>query len=399
LKILNISLIDPVFIDSYNKKQKEFNLIEAVISVMAKHLYESSNIFEVVAIDDQTPIAIQASDKSNLAICESSEKLISFYGIKILEILIDEKEIQRMLKMLKDSVYNYTPGKSSPMAISTLENSLIFFFCVLKAKAFFNIGLGEIIDSLKNLIKKEISFIENFKRDNLSEQKKDENYLDSIKASNKRLKLQTALLRIISENSVKFYDEALKKDSQANIKNSKNLSYLKEFLKIIMDIFEKSSDEENICSLLDHLRENVLFLSNNESELNSTQSDLTGSNAKSTAFAIFGGASKDGNAAKFEENIIEKLTSNLINLFRKNIDNLKIAKNIIEIFKVILKKKPEICDLLVKAGCPRLLTSLLENTQDADLAKKALQLFKTLGLSSEENSKMLANQCNKKFYN
>jgi hypothetical protein len=399
LKIINISLIDPVFIDSYNKKQKEFNLIEAVISVMAKHLYESSNILEVVAIDDQTSNAIQASNNSNIEICESTEKLISFYGIKILEKLIDEKEIQRMLKMLKDSVYNYTPGKSSPMAISTLENSLIFFYCVLKAKAFFNIGLGEIIDSIKNLIKKEISFIENFKRDNISEQKKDENYLDSIKASNKRLKLQISLLRIISENSVKFYDEALKKDSQANIKNSKNLSYLKEFLKIIMDIFEKSSDEENICSLVDHLRENVLFLSNNESELNATQSDLTGSNAKSTAFAIFGGAAKDGNAAKFEENIIEKLTSNLINLFRKNIDNVKIAKNIIEIFKVILKKKPEICDLLVKAGCPRLLTSLLENTQDAYLAKKALQLFKTLGLSSEENSKMLANQSNKKFFN
>lgn len=392
MKILNISLIDPVFIDLYNKKTKDFKLIDSVISVIAKHLYESSNIFEVVKIDDQTSSTTKVSNDDNLEMCESTEKLISFYGIKILEKLNDEKEILRMLRIFKDSVYNYSPGKSSPISITTLENALIFFFCVLKSKVFFHIGLGEIIDSLKNLIKKEISFIENFKKDNLNDQKKDENYLDTIKASNKRLNLQTALLRLISENCIKYYDEALKKDPQANIKNSKNLAFLKETLKIIIDVHEKSSDDENIWNLLEHLKENVLFLSNNESELNATQTDLTGGSAKNNAFAIFGAANKD--ASKFEENIIETLTSNLINLFRKNIDNAKIAKNIIEIFKSIVKKKPEICDLLVKAGCPRLLISLVENTQDADMAKKALQLFKTLGLSNEENSKMLANQSN-----
>lgn len=362
---------------------------------MAKHLYESSNIFEVVAIEDQSANSSLASQNFSYEICESTEKLISYYGIKILEKLIDEKEILRMLKILKDSVYSYTPGKTSPEAVGTMENALIFFFCVLKAKAFFSIGVSEVLESLKNLINKEMSFIENFKKDNLSEQKKDENYVDTIKSSNKRLRLQSAILRLISENCIKYYDEALKKDSQANIKNSKNLAHLKETLKIIMDIFEKSSSDENICDLLSHLRENVLFLSNNESELNATQSDFAGSNAKSSAFAIFGGAAKDiSNSAKFEETIIEKLTTNLINLLRKNLDNAKIASNVIEIFKAFGKNKPEICDLLVKAGCPRLLMSLLENTQDAELAKKALNLFKMLALSSEENSKMLANQSN-----
>jgi len=386
------------------KQQKEQSLVEAVISVMAKHLYESSNIFEVLAIEDQTTSnSPQASQSDSSEVCKSTEKLISYYGIKILEKLIDEKEILRMLKILKDSVYSYSPGKSTGEAISTLESSLIFFFCVLKAKSFFNIVLGEVLESLKNLIKKELSFIENFKKDNLSEQKKGEKYLYTIKASDKRLRLQTALLRLISSNCIKYYDEALKKDSQANIKNSKNLAILKETLKIIMDVFEKSSSEENICGLLEHLQENVIFLSNNESELNATQIDSTGSNAKSTAFAIFGGgASKDkdsnktnnNSAVKFEETIIEKLTANLINLLRKNLDHAKIARSVIEIFKVIVKKKPEMSDLLVKAGSPRLLMTLLENTQEAGLAKIALQLFKTLSLSSEDNSKMLANQSN-----
>jgi len=394
LKILNITLIDPVFVDLYKKNTKDYNLIDSVISVMAKHIYESSNIFEVVAIDQENANLTKLINENN-DFSEGTEKLINYYGINILEKLIDEKEILRMLKVFKDLVYGYIPGKSLPDTISGMENVMIFFYCVLKVKGFFSIGLADIIDSLKNLIKKEIIFIENFKKDNLSEQKKDDNYVDTIKASKKRLRLQIALLKLISENCIIFYEEALRNDSQANIKNSKNLGFLKEILKIVLDIFEKSSDEENILRLLEYLKDNILFLANNESELNTTDINLKINSIQSSAFAIFGGASKENSksiAAKFEETIIEKLTSNLINLLRKNLDNANISKNIIEIFRTIVKKKPEISDLLVKAGCPRLLITILENTQDIVLAKKSLLLFKTLSLSSEENSKMLSNQ-------
>lgn len=398
---MNTSLIDPTFLDKYNKNNTELNLVEAVISVMAKHIYESSNIYDVVSIKEpnNNPANANQALRENgydKEIADNTENLISVYGIKILEKLIDEKEVLRMIKAFKDLVSAYVPDKSLPDLIIDLEKSLLFFFCVLQVPRYFFLGLTEIIEALKSLIKKEITFIENFKKDNLSENKKDEKYQDCINSSHKRLYLQTAILLLISEKCMRIYEDTIKKDGSAQARNGKTLGYLKEILKILTDFFDKSSDEANVLELLKHLNNNISFLLTYESELNTTEVDLS-SNTKNSAFSFFGANKKEAemSKAKFDETIIEKLTANLTNLLRKNIDNDNISASIITTFEAITRKKAEICDLLVKLGCPRLLMQILENTQDLDLAKKAMQLLKILTFSSDENLQMISKQSNK----
>ena len=352
---------------------------------MAKHIYESSNILDVLNIEDPNNKVMNNTESSPQN--ENTEKLISSYGIKILEKLIDEKEVLRIIKILRDSVNTYIPGKSPASHITELENALLFCYCILQIKNFFHTGLNDLIESLKSLIKKEVSYIENFKKDNLSKEKKEEKFTDEIKSSNKRLFLQTSLVKLISENCMKYYEDSTKLDN-ANKQNLKNLTYLKEILKIILEFFDKSSDDDILLTLLGHLKENIEFLLNYESELNTQE--LIPVIGKNSAFSVFNVASKESN--KFDETIIEKITTNLINLFRKNLENPKISKEICTIFQSIAKKKPEICDLLVKAGCPRLLLTILENASDVELAKKALVLLRTITLSSDENLKMVSNQ-------
>lgn len=369
--------------DIYKKDPKQYKIIESVVSVMARHLYESSNIFDVVNVINAD--GNKDEPKTDKPLDEETEKVIESYGIKILEALVDQAEVFRMLKVLKESSEKFVPGKSLPQAVVELEDALLFFYCMLKVKKYFEIIIREIIDIVKALIKKEVSYIENYKKDNLNEQKKNEKYHDELKASTKRIKLQSGILQLISSECMNLHDEQAKADSQGAIKNNSNLTHLKTILKTFMEFFEKSSDEENINRILDHINKNIQFYLTYESDLNATEVETN----KNAAFAKF----QKGNS-KFEETIIEKLTSNLISLLRKNMDNPDISKNIMKILQAITKKKMEICDLLVKAGCPRLLMSILENTQDPEIAKHALLLLKTLTFSSEENTNMLLNQSN-----
>jgi hypothetical protein len=370
--------------DKYKKDPKEYKIIDGVVSVMARHLYETSNIFDVVnAINAD---GNKDEPKKEKPLDEETEKIIESYGINILDSLVEMNEVTRMMKILKESSISFIPGKSLPQAAEELENALLFFYCMLKVKKYFNVIANEIIDIIKALIKKEVSFIENYKKDNLNEQKKNEKYHDELKASAKRIKLQSSVLQIISSECMSAHEDQVKDDSQKAIKNNINLNHLKTLLKTFMEFFEKSSDEENINSILEHIKKNTQFYLTYEHDLNISEIET---NNKNAAFSKF---QQKTNNNKFEETIIEKLTSNLISLLRKNIDHPEISKNIMKILQGITKKKPAICDLLVKAGCPRLLMTILENSQNPDIAKPALNLLKTLTFSSEENTDMLINQ-------
>jgi hypothetical protein len=382
--MINSAFSDSTFMDKYKKDPNQYNIIEGVVSVMARHLYESSNIFDEVNIVNVE--GNKDEPKKDIPINEETEKIIESYGIKILDSLVEMDEVTRMMKVLKDSSNSFIPGKSPPQAIVELEDALLFFYCMLKVKKYFNKIANEIIEIIRALIKKEVSYIENYKKDNLNEQKKNEKYHDELKASKKRIKLQSGLLQLISSECMSAHDEQAKDDSQKALKNNSNLNHLKILLKTFMEFFEKSSDEENINIMLEHIKNNIQFFLTYEHDLNSSEVEI---NNKNSAFTKF---QTKGNNNKFEETIIEKLTSNLISLLRKNIDNPEISKNIMKILQEITKKKPAICDLLVKAGCPRLIMTILENTQNPDIAKPALNLLKTLTFSSEENTNMLLNQ-------
>ena len=129
------------------------------------------------------------------------------------------------------------------------------------------------------------------------------------------------------------HEDQVKDDSQKAIKNNINLNHLKTLLKTFMEFFEKSSDEENINSILEHIKKNTQFYLTYEHDLNISEIET---NNKNAAFSKF---QQKTNNNKFEETIIEKLTSNLISLLRKNIDHPEISKNIMKILQGITKKK------------------------------------------------------------
>ena len=161
-----------IFKKDKEKDPKQYRIVESVISVMARHLYESSNIFDVVNAINLD--GNKDEPKKEKPLDEETEKIIETYGINILDALVEQAEVFRMLKVLKESSNKFTPGKSLPQAIVELEDALLFFYCMLKVKKYFGIIVHEIIDTIKALIKKEVSFIENYKKDNLNEQKKNE---------------------------------------------------------------------------------------------------------------------------------------------------------------------------------------------------------------------------------
>lgn len=396
MKILSHAINDNYFLESFLKTNKIENLYIPTISVMAKHIYETSNVFSTVSL---------GGDKDNQILLDDLEKQISNEGVKILEKLVSQQEIQKLIKNLKESITNFDPAKITPEKIEFLEFNLLFIFCVMKVKSFFNMDLKGIIESLSLILRKEVKYIEFYKREKSGNSKATkeevEEINDNIKSFSKRILLQIGILKLIFNNLIKFYEQEKSKneeeENENNTKCDKFIEFAKDILKIYLEFFEKSNDIDNILNILGNLLKNSVFLSDQEIELNKNENILEEKNdslLKNKMNSALAGKLNNNNKTNSNESLLDKITINLVNLLRKNLEYELICSLICSILLNFAKKRLTICDILVKAGCPRLLLSIMDNSSDSELAQIALELIKLLIISSDENLMMISNQSN-----
>jgi hypothetical protein len=365
LKILENITNSEGFLENYNKNiSKNLNLIKPIISVIARHLYDSPQ---------KKILANETNEKENVD--EKLEARINETAASILERLIDPNEYKKMIKAFKDAANSFNPP-GSPDNISNLETNLLNSFSLLKIKSYFNSGVTEILEILKNLLKKEISSIEAFKKDKNNETDL-KNFNEVTAAASKRLNLEISILKSLNDNIITNFEQT---------NNEAYIAPLKDVINTIIDVFEKSSDSENLLDLLNHMQKNIDFLLSNEANLN-LSSDVKKGGLINSLFN-----DKKFENVKFEDSIVEKVINSLMNLLRKNPESENLVNQIIKTFLMLNDKRKETPNILVKGGCPRLLLSVVENTQDIKLANKALSLIKNIAVSSEENLQLMANQ-------
>lgn len=358
LNILDIYLT-PEFINQLNNSPDvkanpnfELNYVGAIVSVMSKAFFETSTVLKVVGSSEDKDNDL---GENNMEVDEEVEKKINDKGCELLMRLVTPEEFLKQVKIFKSNAGSYKPGISSVDDILALEGNLFYQHCMLSTKQFFDLGLVDDLATLRDLIKKEISYIEQFKRDKANEN--NPKYKEITDGSNKRLKVQLGVLKKIEDNTIKNYQET---------KDEKYVQPLKDITQTNLDIFDKSTDSKNLNDSLSQLRRNLQFIKDNEDTL------------------------KFGKAT--DAPVLEKYVNSIMNLFRKLTDDEELVDGIIKTFITFTKKKPESCNLLVKAGCPRLLLQVMENTQNNKLANNALELLKIITLSSEENLIMVGNQ-------
>jgi hypothetical protein len=83
---------DGAYLESYYK-QKSINLITPVISVLSRHLYDSSTVLKILISEENS------KEETNES--EALEVNINILGAKLLERLIDANELKRMIKNVK----------------------------------------------------------------------------------------------------------------------------------------------------------------------------------------------------------------------------------------------------------------------------------------------------------
>ena len=358
MNILDIYLT-PDFVNQLNnspdvKANPNFglNYVNPIVSVMSKAFFETSTVLKVVGSSEDKDNEL---GDNNMEIDEALEQKINDKGCELLIRLVTPEEFLKQVKIFKSNASSYKPGLSGVDDIIALEGNLFYQHCMLSTKQFFELGMADDLETVRDLIKKEIAYIESFKRDKANES--NPKYKEITEGSNKRLKVQLGLLKKIEDNCIKNYLET---------KDEKYVQPLRDITQTNLDIFDKSTDSKNLIEQLAQFRKNLPFIKDNEALLKVGKVNNTPT--------------------------LEKYINTLMNLFRKSIDDEDLDDNIIKTFITLTKKKPESCNLLVKAGCPRLLLQVMENTQNNKLANNALELLKIITLSSEENLIMVGNQ-------
>lgn len=92
MKILEVIMNDHQFIENYFKT-KNYNLISPIISVMARHMYDSSTVLKVLSSGEEKHEEKEALD-------EKLEADIDTLGAKLLEILVDVNDLKKIIKQV-----------------------------------------------------------------------------------------------------------------------------------------------------------------------------------------------------------------------------------------------------------------------------------------------------------
>ena len=326
------------------------DFINAIDSVMAKPFYSSSTVLkELDGEDDEKGEDEELKEPKS----EEIEKKIISKGSTLLKRLIPLEEFLRQLREFKKNANSFNPETSKVEDTLKLEDNLIYQNCALNVDEFFNAGMNDDFTTLRDLIKKEINFIEGFKR--LKSNENNPKYNEICDASNKRLQLHLGTLRKLEDQGI---------DKYGNTKEEKYNKLLKDIINLNSEVITKSTDSPNLIEHLNQLKNNVGFLRDNESDLVDEKGVIPS----------------------------ELYVNSLMKLLNKSLNDEDLCDSIIKTLIALANKRPGICNSLVKAGCPRLLLRIMDKTQNKQLAGDAMELFKMINVSSQENAKVIGNQ-------
>ena len=277
---------------------------------------------------------------------KNPEKEINILGEKIIERLVDELDFRKLIKEFISKAESFEPHKNNKENINKLENNIKEINGNINVKNYFDIGSNEILNSLQNLIEKEVKYIEFFKRDKSNE--KNPNYQNIIESASLRIYLELSLnlkINSISQQKMKF-------------------DIYTKTLDILFIFLLKSLDIINISFILNYLKANYNFILNNENNI----------------------------VLQNKEKISEKLVSVIVSLFRKLIEEDDIIYSIIDNLNILAENNILLCNNMVKAGCPRLLLQIIETSSNKYNVESALYLLKIISFSNKENLQIIATQ-------
>ena len=349
---LKPDFVSKMILSKQNVKQNPnygLNYVNAINSVMAKPFYSSSTVLKEADYEDDKEGVDDTKEPKN----EETERKILVKGSMLLKRLIPMEVFLKEVKEFKKNANSYVPEANKVEDTLKLENNLIYQNCALNVDEFFKAGMNDDFNTLKDLIKKEIAFIEGFKR--LKANENNPKYKEICDASNKRLHLQLGTLR-------RLEDQGIDKFNKTNQDNYKTL--LKDITDLNSEVINKSTDSPNLIEHLAQLRHNVGFIKEHEKE-------LTNDPVK-TASDIY--------------------ITNLMGLLRKALNNEDLCDSVVKTLIAFANKRPMICNSLVKSGCPRLLLQIMDGTQNRQLVTDCMELLKMITLSSKENAEVIGNQ-------
>ena len=274
------------------------------------------------------------------------EEEINSLGGALLEKLIDELDFRKLLKEFIANAESFEPSKNNKDSINNLENSTKNMYGIMNVKNYYEIGAFYILKALKELLAKEIRYIEFFKRDKTNEKNPD--FKNIIDNTSSRMNLELSLNIKINEIS----------------QQKLNYEYYSATLDILFLFLTKSLDKKNIKYLLNHLNKNYNFILDNESNIK-----------------------LEGN-----ENVSEKMVTVDVSLLRKLIEEDDIIDSIINNLIILAENNILLCNNMVKAGCPRLLLQIIESSPNEANVESALYLLKIISFSNKDNLQIVANQ-------
>ena len=274
------------------------------------------------------------------------EEEINSLGGALLEKLIDEFDFRKLLKEFIDNAESFDPSKNNQDSINKLENSTKNMYGIMNVKNYYEIGAYYILKALRELLTKEIRYIEFFKRDKTNEKNPD--FKNIVDNASSRMNLELSLNLKINEIS----------------QQKLNYEYYSTNLDILFLFLTKSLDKKNIKYLLNHLNNNYNFILDNESNIK-----------------------LEGN-----ENVSEKMVNVDVSLLRKLIEEDDVIDSIIHSLIILAENNILLCNNMVKAGCPRLLLQIIESSPNEANVESALYLLKIISFSNKDNLIIVANQ-------
>ncbi len=309
-------------------------------------------------------------DENNTDFCRKQEIYNSNKSlcIKLLEKVLNSDIIRDEINRIQNISLTFKPEEITEKS-SLLEKSFIFFSCTVQIKHYtFDISTS-ILNVLSSIINKEIQFVESSKKDKI--------LLEKVGLAVNRLLLETELLKLINLNITSLHFSVLHEERVTIISN-----LLKDVNSCFIDILDKSSTPDILKEVVVHLNKNLNLLLT--CQLNS--SSVTDSDEI-----------KKFDTNSFELVILEKTVLAQINVLRKNLNDEGLSLEIIKLLIFLTKVRPNICNLLVKSGCVRLVFNVLDNAGTVEAALLSLRLIQNIMESSQENLEMISKQSKKQL--
>ena len=335
MKLLD-KYLSPEFVSKYIKEKDpskypthEIDFVECIVNVLA----HTENLSK--------------DKKLERNVSSKVEEEINEIGSKLMERIFEEQDLKKIIKDFCLSADSFEPNniKNKEM-VTNLEKLTKIMLGLMTVKKFYEEGANDILKSLKNLIEKEVKYIEFYKID--KENQKKANFNKVLEESSQRLLFELSLSLKIVEISQKEL----------------NFPIYVAGLNILFLFLSKSSNNYNINILLNYFTKNSDFILSEEAKI----------------------------LSETKENIPEKETTTFTALLRKIIEEEEVIGNIINNLTVLGEKKQTLCNTMVKGGCPRLLLQIMETSPYEENVEKALNLLKIIAFCNLNNLTMVANQ-------